>query len=969
MRIFLSREKRIAKIYSCLFTFFFLMSFMLFSTELEASWGIQPYIEQIEIDLKEASSAAEGEADSEYARIAHNIGQMDRALQAIYSDTLSSLRNDENASLPDIDISSPLAPEFSRVEKLREEIRQQLVEILNQYNNNARKQYRQDVTFINNITKETINYGKDIIPLPSLHIQDVMSIPGDTQEKVENAKILKQNVNAIQETREIAKALHEEFERVKNGVFVDVNYYYKKLSTLTKQFDNVLEKHSWLEKGFADEIEAIRQEKEQYKKAQEYAEEAEQQRQDKADQLQSYTVGTYYIELPSDDKEREEFLAALRKQYAAASGELNNLISNTQRRYNEIYRQLYIDDGNLQWIMRWMNPERDSGGLDDVSKVSLDQLRLINIENNLENYPEQRRKDMEKLSSLYDEMSSLLNSYKENAAPILSTLRSLANVLGYGTPGRELSYRGLLNSISGQVSLMEQRLEELPVLIDNHIEWGNELSGELDRRISRARAFVSKYKSEYNSVVYAGIEYRNAVDEASKALQGLLGLNQSTALIWTDDGKRELSNAMNQLLPSYFFQSNSVYGEVKAMFKEGEFAKIRNHIENIKSDYSSVIEKIRIISAKQYAIALARNQVDFFISQNREDYNLASNFSNHYYASTWGSPLADLSGWQSDKIQGCPNTYFLKNQAVRLEKETQFIDELLEVMPTLESLDDYLAGVYNSKDYDDARLIYFQTLEELRELEDILDRWIDSNLIKDYDPETEEYREIKLYDIKLNKTEEAARRAKDRQQQEQLIEDMREQRNQLQELYQQGQSLQGYLDYYQGDEFMTEVNTARNSANHVLGSDVYSAQAINIANEIIDLANQIMDIKNRGPIDIVEDFYDRFASAYSDANIGGVMRLISRDWQSSDGERRRDIEDRLLNLFNSWDEFIVTIDVNSVSVSQRDGEDVLEVSYYISIEGISFEHDYTYTEQGNVTDILSISDNSFMIEYTKNLGQ
>ena len=973
MRVFFSKEKRIAKIDICLFSFIFLMGFMLFSTELEASRGIQPYIDQIEIDLKATSNKAEGEADSEYARIAHNICQMDSALQIIYSDTLSSLRSDENANLPNINISSPLAPEFSRIEKLREEIRQQLLDILNQYNNNGRKQYRQDITFINNITKESINYGKDIIPTGAPPIVDVIGIPGSTQEKVENAKILKQNVNTIQETRETSKTLHEEFNRVKNGVFVDVNYHYKKLSSLTKQFDNVIKKHSWLEKGFADEIEAIRQEKEQSKKAKEYAETAEQQRQDKADQLQFYTVETYYIELPSDDEERKEFLAALRNQYAANSRKLSKLISNTKRRYNTIHRQLY-DDANLKWVMKWMNPERAVlGGHSDASKVSLDQLSLVVIDNYLERYPEQQRENMQKLSDLNNEMSSLLGSYKNDAAPILSNLRSLASVLGYNIPGgMERGYQSLLKSIAKKLSLIEQRLEELPELIDNYIEWGNELSKELDKRISRARSFVSEYKSEYNSVVYASIEYRNAVDEASKALQGLLGLKQSTALIWTYDGKRELSDAMNQLLPPfYFFQNSNVQREVKKMFKEGEVAKVRNYLEKIKRDYSQVIDKIRVISVKQFAISVAQNQVNYFISQNREDYSLASNFSSDYYASVWGSPLSDLSGWKSDKdaMQGCPSTYFLKNQATRLEKEILFFDELLEIMPTLKSLDDYLASVYNSRDYDDARIIYFQTLEELRELEDILDKWIDFSLRKVYNPETEENQEIKFYDIKLGKTEEAQKRALERQRQEQLIKDLREQRDQMQELYNHGRSLQGYIDYYQGNEFKTKVNKARNSANYVLESDGSSSQAITIAKEIIDLTEQIMDISNRGPIEMVEDFYDKFASAYSDANIGGVMRLISRDWQSSDGERRRDIEDRLLNLFSSWDDFTVTIDINRVNVSKRNGENVLEVNYYISIEGISFEHDYNYTEQGSVTDILSISGNSFMIEYTKSIGQ
>ncbi|MFC1709376.1 CARDB domain-containing protein [Candidatus Omnitrophota bacterium] len=118
----------------------------------------------------------------------------------------------------------------------------------------------------------------------------------------------------------------------------------------------------------------------------------------------------------------------------------------------------------------------------------------------------------------------------------------------------------------------------------------------------------------------------------------------------------------------------------------------------------------------------------------------------------------------------------------------------------------------------------------------------------------------------------------------------------------------------------------------------------------------------------VERLYQDFQASYRSGDVNGVLRCVSREWESSSGQSFYDLDDRLNNIFTTFDRLDIRIDGLNYGPSD-DPDYSAKVSYHIVIEGtLSAAPDVQHREVGDVTDYIKKDGDKYLIGKTVGKG-
>jgi len=101
----------------------------------------------------------------------------------------------------------------------------------------------------------------------------------------------------------------------------------------------------------------------------------------------------------------------------------------------------------------------------------------------------------------------------------------------------------------------------------------------------------------------------------------------------------------------------------------------------------------------------------------------------------------------------------------------------------------------------------------------------------------------------------------------------------------------------------------------------------------------------------VRQLYQDFAEAYQARNLARLTRMMSPDWQASDGSDLTDLEDNLGNSFRVFDR--VQFRVDNLSI-QPQGHGLFRVTYSVTISGQIFQMDMKHQETSNIEDLVQV---------------
>ncbi|MCK4810382.1 MAG: FecR domain-containing protein [Candidatus Omnitrophica bacterium] len=121
-------------------------------------------------------------------------------------------------------------------------------------------------------------------------------------------------------------------------------------------------------------------------------------------------------------------------------------------------------------------------------------------------------------------------------------------------------------------------------------------------------------------------------------------------------------------------------------------------------------------------------------------------------------------------------------------------------------------------------------------------------------------------------------------------------------------------------------------------------------------------------IDKVKELYEEFKNAYSQGDINGVLNCVARDWESSGGQSFYDLDDRLNNIFSTFEQFQVDMSGFSIQPSD-DPEYVAKVSYYMKIEAsLLSDPSIKHHEEGDVIEYIKKEGDKYLIAKTVGKG-
>ncbi len=125
---------------------------------------------------------------------------------------------------------------------------------------------------------------------------------------------------------------------------------------------------------------------------------------------------------------------------------------------------------------------------------------------------------------------------------------------------------------------------------------------------------------------------------------------------------------------------------------------------------------------------------------------------------------------------------------------------------------------------------------------------------------------------------------------------------------------------------------------------------------------------SREIIDKVRELYEEFKNSYSQGDINGVLKCVSRDWESSGGQSFYDLDDRLNNIFLTFERLDVNMSGFSIQPSE-DPEYVARVSYSMKIEAFLFsDPSIKHHEEGDVIEYIKKEGGKYLIAKTVGKG-
>jgi molybdopterin converting factor small subunit len=943
--------KAIKSIYYIITCALVLSFFIVSDNTVFASSAAANYIQQIASDVNAAVSRGDGDASDIYSRIEFNIGQLNSELNIRYQEALSLIGSGQDAKFPSVNLNNPIEGEFKRMESLRTEIMDELRAIYGKYSDFALRQYSQDMTFISNMVKQTISYGTDVVPKPIP--VDVTMAPFDIKGKVDDAKVLKQNVQVIMKTRQEAEQLHEEFERVKSDALPAVEYHYQQLGAVNGRLISVIEAHKEREKGFDAEVakikEKLKKEKEEEKRRAEEQESVLSRINSEVQSKSTVSVNTYSVKPPDPDD--EDALAKLRALLNNAISLFNNAVQTAMSLSADTVVKVEKHSGTA---FRYY-ASYDLYANQDVTKVhitSLSKAALSYLEDDIERH----NKTIGIFEAAENDFNGFLSSFINQASSPLSDIISISRALGSPQTGDK--YKGdfetVCQNIAKNASTLKQQVIKLKEEIKDIEGYISRLHPELSKRVNEANTFINSYQSAYNRVYNAKVAYEHAIVNAAKVLCEMFEIDAEPSDIWTYEGQYAIRMVVERYIPIVPVGSTLHY-HVKTMIREGALQDVKPYLERYKRDAARMVERVQQVRSTYYDYLVAVAD----LNNVSKIYPDGSEYSGVLYHPDYGSLVIDVWAWSYEKEKdfdfgfgmATANSFFDSN-INRIQTMVFNIDDFLEYLNIILNMDDSLAGSYKAGGWEYGRETYWDMIRELNEFDNVLDLWLDHTVQGEYDENGNLIENLKIYNIPLPNMEEARSQAYEIYSREQMYENVRKSKDEAKELLNKLGTLTGFMEFGSDKDVEKTVKDMKSLADYVLHLDDVRADVQKTAAELLELAYDIDYMLASGPINDVQSFYDKFAGAYEKRSIRDVLGFIDKDWRASDGERRRDLEDRLTKLFRSWDEFEVDINVERVSVGSS-LNDEFRVVYTIRIEGISYNHDFTYSEHGQVTEILS----------------